>query len=348
MFHAPPKTSRPKNVICTAFVLGAAICSQNIYASDVAVPEEYGATGGNSLAFGGSVASGVCGVSSVRANPALLALEKEYGVSAAYHWPSAGRDFYQVGVVDGKTSAVAAGFTYTGAFDNYQGIASRGAAEATSASRRSPMSKDSPIVKRAAAALALPIGKVYAGIEGGYVEARNPADTLFEEAGATIKGFTLGLGLAAHFTQAFRVGISAENLANKKVQFAAPTYFRMASSYFFGDIATLHLDYRRREAVTLYEGSAPTLTLADEGAPKSKVAQAENFVNVSTSVKIYDLLRVIAAAGQNKSQDHFATQLAGGLSLINEKFNFSYQVLQPNVAESSVHHVVSLGLEMAM
>lgn len=348
MVAVPQKKSQRRSIVSTALAICTAISGQTIYGADVAVPEEYGATGGNSLAFGGSVASGVCGASSVRANPALLALEKEYSVNAEYHWPSAGRDFYQVGVVDGKTSSVAAGFTYTGAFDNYQGVASRGAAESPSASRLGQMSKDSPIIKRAAAAIAMPIGKVYAGIEGGYVEARNPADTLFEGGAATIKGFTLGLGLAAHFSQAFRVGISAENLANKKVQFAAPTYFRVASSYFFGATASVHLDYRRRESVTLYEGSSPTFTLAGDSRPPAKVVHAENFVNVSSSVKIYDLLRLIAAAGQNRGENHSATQVAGGLSLINEKFNFSYQVLQPNVAAASVHHVVSLGIEMAM
>ena len=340
----PPR----KNIIKLGLVFLTAISGQNIYASDVPVPEEYGATGGNSLAFGGSVASAMGGVSAVRANPSLLALEKEYAVHAAYHWPSAGRDFYQLGVVDGKTSSVAAGFTYTGALDNYQGIASKNPSETSSPNSVGKVSKDSPIVRRAAAAFAMPIGKVYAGVEGGFVEARNPTDTLFEEGAARIKGFTLGFGLAAHLSQAFRIGVSAENLANKKVQFAAPTYYRAASSYFFGDTASIHIDYRRREAITMYEGQTPSLTFVDDGNPPTTVVQAENFANASTSIKIYDLLRVIGAVGQTKSQDSAATQVAGGLSLINEKFNFSYQVLRPNLAKESVHHALSFGLEMAM
>jgi hypothetical protein len=337
-----------RNTIKLSFVFITALTGQHIYAADVAIPEEYGSTGGNSLAFGGSVASAMGGASAVRSNPSLIALEKEYAVNAAYHWPTAGRDYYQVGVVDGKTSAVAAGFSYTGALDNYQGIASPNPSETSDAKGSGDISKDSPIVRRAAIAFAMPIGKIYTGVQGGYVEARNPAETLFEDGSTRVKAFTLGFGIAAHFSQAFRIGLSAENLANRKVQFAAPTYYRAASSYFFGSTASVHMDYRRREAITVYEGRAPSLTLSDDGSAPSTVVLAENFANISTSVKVYDLLRLIAAAGQTKSQNLSATQVAGGLSLINEKFNFSYQVLRPNVAEESVHHALSLGIEMAM
>jgi hypothetical protein len=331
------------------FLLSAVAIST--YASEVPVPEEYGSTGGNSLAFGGSVASGMGGASSIRSNPALLALEKEYAVNASYHWPAAGRDFYQVGVVDGKTSSVAAGFSYTGTLDNYQGIASKNSAEAESTgggSAASAMSKDSPIVRRAAVAFAMPIGKVYLGAGGGYVEARNPAQTLTEEGAPKVKGFTLGFGLAAHLSESFRVGLSAENLANRKVQFAAPTYYRAAATIFFGSAASINLDYRRREAITVYEGHKPSFLFAEEQNSQSKTVHAENFANASTSIKVYDLLRFVAAAGQVNSQEHSATQISGGLALVNEKFNFSYQALKPNIAADAVHHALALGIDIAM
>ncbi|MEI6399609.1 MAG: hypothetical protein WCO71_12645 [Pseudomonadota bacterium] len=111
--------TEPRSIFCVGTVLILTLLPGRVlYAGAPAVPEEYESTGGQSLAFGGSVATGLGGASAIRANPALMALEKEYSINGAYHWPTAGRDFYQVGVVDGKTSPIAAGFTYTGAQDN--------------------------------------------------------------------------------------------------------------------------------------------------------------------------------------------------------------------------------------
>lgn len=334
------------------FILAAAIgltgfSSAQLWASSIRLPEEYESTGGHSLAFGGSVASGIGGASAIRANPALLALEKEYTVNGAYHWPTAGRDYYQLGVVDGKTSSLAAGFAYTGAFDDYQGISEKRYQESTTTKAgSSSFSKDSPIVRRAALALALPVGRVYLGLGGGYVEARPPSETLAEGGADKIRGFTLGGGIAAHLSPALRLGFSAENLANRKVQFAAPTFYRAGVSYFAGDFISVHLDYRSRQAVAEYEGAAPSFTLAAKN--DDKAPGQETLINASTSVKLYDLLRLVTSVGQSKSDEYSATRAGGGLSLINQKFSFSYQVLKPNLAEAGVHHAVALGLDVAI
>ena len=341
----------PAGVRPTIFIAAilTAFFSATAFAANPPVPEEYESTGGHSLAFGGSVASGMGGASAIRSNPALLSLEKEYSVNGAYHWPTAGRDFYQLGVVDGKTSSVAAGFAYTGAQENYQGITGDGSQGSYGDDKTTlDISKDTPMVRRAALAFAMPIGNVYAGVGGGYIEARPPEETLVEDGATKIKGFTMGFGLAAHLSPAIRVGLSAENLANRKVQYAAPTFYRAAASYFMGDAASFHLDYRRREAVPVYEGRTPSIALADDAPQESNTLSAENLVNASTSIKIYDLLRVVAALGQVKSDEMSATRLAGGLSLVNQKFNFSYQALRPDVSQESVHHALSLGLDVAM
>lgn len=314
-------------------------------AATPAVPEEYESTGGQSLAFGGSVVSGIAGASAIRANPALLAVEKEYTVNGSYHWPTAGRDYYQLGVVDGKTSSVAAGFTYTGAMDNYQGISSSKLQQSPSSSPG--LSKDTPIQRRAGLAFALPLGKLFVGAGASYVEARPPAESLTEEDSAKVKAFTTGFGLAGYLTPALRFGISAENLANRKIQYAAPTFYRAGASYFFGEVASVHLDYRRREAVSLYEGLAPSFTMASESSANSATG-AESLLNASASVKVYDLLRLVAATGQTRSEGHSATRIAGGLALVNRKFNFSYQALRPDLTAEAVHHALSLGLDVAM
>ncbi len=321
-----------------------AVCALTAKAS---VPEEYLSTGGHSLAFGGSVASGMGGASAIRANPALLSIEKEYTVNGAYHWPVAGRDFYQLGVVDGKTSAVAAGFSYTGALDQYQGIAGGNDPSYQGQQSRIDLSQDTPVIRRASLAFSVPIGQIYAGFGGGYVEARPPAETFSDDATQKIKGFTMGAGLAAQLSPALRIGLAAENLANKKVQYAAPTIYRAGISYFLGDTASFHGDLRRRQAVSLYEGRASSLSL-ETGMNDDASVSSEDLFNVSASVKIYDLLRLVASAGQAKDGLESRQQVAGGVSLINQKFSFSYQAMRPNVALETVHHALSLGIEVAM
>ena len=308
------------------------------------VPEEYDSTGGNSLAFGGSVVTATAGSSAVRSNPGLLSLEKQYSVNGAYHWPTAGRDFYQLGVVDGKTSSVAAGFSYTGSMDQYQGVWSDKRDERENSLL---VSEDSPVARRAALAFSMPVGKFFVGASGGYVEAYPPVETFSEEGAQLVKGFTLGAGMAAHLTQAIRVGVSAENLANKKVQFAAPTYYRAGASYFFGDVAVVSLDYRRREAVAAFEGSAPSMLLAP-GQSAAKPIDAENLYAASGAVKIYDLLNVIAAAGAVNSAGGQRGQMSGGLSLNNQKFNFTYQAHRRDMAKSAVHHALSCGFDISL
>ncbi len=324
-------------------LLGVGFATGPLYA-DVRVPEEYESTGGHALAFGGSVASGLGGVSAVRANPALIGLEREYSINGTYHWPTAGRDFYQLGIIDGKTSSVAAGVTYTSAMDDYQGVsASRSSA---SSSGRSVLSVDSPIVRRGNLAIASPVGGAFLGLSVGYIEARPPAESLSENDSKPNKSFTLGFGLASQLSKSVRLGISAENLANKKIQYAAPTFYRAGLTYLFGDIGMLNLDYRRREAVSVYEGQVPSLALAESDSKKSN--QAENLILGSAVVRVYDLLRVIAAVGQQYQAGESSTRVAGGLSLVNQQFNLSYQVMRPDMKHESVHHALALGLMMAM
>ncbi len=334
---------RPRRAICFIFFL-TAFGAKFAMAASMKVPEEYESTGGHSLAFGGTVATGLGGVSAVRANPAVLGMDREYSVNASYHWPVAGRDFYQLGVVDGKTSSIAAGVLYTSAMDQYQGLVDT---KATSAgSEETSLSMDSPVVRRGSLAFAVPVGKAFLGASGSYVEARPPEDSLLSDDSKPVKSFTLGLGLAAQVSSAMRVGISAENLANKKIQFAAPTFYRAGASFFLGDIATLNLDYRRRESVSVYEGATPGLSMASTAENSQSVP--ENLLVGSAVVKVYDLLRLIASVGQEVTGKESATRVAGGVSLINQQFNFSYQAMRPNTSVESVHHAVALGLEIAM
>jgi hypothetical protein len=311
------------------------------------VPEEYETVGGHALAFGGSVATAIGGVSAIRCNPAMLALEKEYSINGSYNWPSAGRDFYQLGIIDGKTSPIAAGFSYSSAMDNYQGVSPAGPNSGQSSEQDLNLTSDTPAVRRASLAVAMPIGRMYLGFGSNYVEAKPPGEVFLDSSTKSVKGFTMGFGAVAHVTPQFRLGLSAENLANRKLAYVAPTFYRAGASYFLGDLISLHLDYRKREAVDIYEGRKPSFAMA-AGDQAAEGNSGDNLINISSSIKVYDLLRLVTSAGQNQSNKSSSYRAAAGVSLINQNFNFSYQVLRADLADESVHHAVSLGVDVSI
>ena len=81
------------------------------------------------------------GSSATKINPALLVETKQYVVSGSYHWPVAGREYYEVGVVDGVTSKYVAGVSYNGYQQDYKINWENGY-------------KDSSVMKRATVAMA--------------------------------------------------------------------------------------------------------------------------------------------------------------------------------------------------
>ena len=159
------------------------------------VPDEYESTGGHIGGFSNGGVAAVGGVTAVRANPAMLSEDKEYTVSMGYHWPSGGREFYQAGVVDSKTSPVAAGVSYTGFNDEYD----------YSQDSSVEVESDSPIMKRAALAMSQSFGAFSAGLGGGYVEAHPLRGTeSFVDDEESIKGYTLNFGMAGYLGKQLR------------------------------------------------------------------------------------------------------------------------------------------------
>ncbi len=343
-------TQRRRNILVNVFGVLAMFLPSPSFAktSDrTDVPEEYETVGGHALAFGGSVATAIGGVSAIRCNPAMLALEKEYSINGSYSWPSAGRDFYQLGIIDGKTSPIAAGFSYSSAIDNYQGVSPGAPASGQASENNLNLTADTPAVRRASLAMAMPVGRMYLGFGSNYVEAKPPGEVFLDSTTKSVKGFTMGFGAVAHVTPQFRLGLSAENLANRKLSYVAPTFYRAGASYFLGDIISLHLDYRRREAVDIYEGRKPSFAVATDNQA-SEGNSGDSLINMSSSIKVYDLLRLVASAGQNQSTKSSSIRAAAGVSLINQNFNFSYQVLRADLARESVHHAVSLGVDVSI
>lgn len=303
------------------------------------LPEEYLSPGEQATGFanGGSLSS--TGYSAVRANPAMLANDKQYTVGGGYHWPVAGREFYQAGIVDSKTSSVAAGVTYTSALDDYQGPWNNDG---------SVHPGDSPVKRRVGVALAQNLKNFSLGVSGQFIEAADPTKTFDPEASRN-KGFTIGAGMIGGITTNLKFGFSVENLANKKIAYAAPTIYRAGLAWGAAKDVTLYLDYRRREAVETFEASAPTLSIVDSGAPRASGSlNSEQSVIGGASVRVFDLLRISAGAGASNASAETTSTIAGGLALVNKSFTLAYAVQRPDLKQAGVHHAVSLGLETSM
>ena len=293
------------------------------------LPDEIENDGGPLLGFSYGGSSAVSGQASIRSNPAMLVFEKKYEVSGTYNWPSVGREFYQAGVVDSKTASFAAGFSYVSFRERY-----RSPEELTGEDEKYQAFYDSPIKNRLSFALAQAFSKFSVGVGAQIVNTAIPTQKK--------RGVTFGGGFAGLLTPALRFGASAENLGNRGVKDVAPSTYRGGLAYLiFGGDVTLHLDYRQRERV------ASELAVFDtsRAAPVGSYSLFEKMAIVSSSVRIQDLLRILAGYGREIGGNR--SSLAGGVALVNRNFSLSYLLGKPYMRDSSLHQAVNLEIQLA-
>ncbi|MGE0171611.1 MAG: hypothetical protein AB7T49_02450 [Oligoflexales bacterium] len=298
------------------------------------VPDEYESIGGHALGLGNAGMAALGGPSAVRANPAMIALEKNYTLSAGYHWPSAGREFYQAGIVDSVTSDIAAGVSYVGYEDDFVNL------------EREDQIGDSRVDRRASVALAKILNKLSFGLSAhfisGYEYHSDEREKLEKKSGATA-----GIGVAGLLTQTLRVGASVENLGNRKVKEFAPQIVRAGVAFMtFGGNLTLHLDYRQRENLTgeplVDERSNDEPTVTSE-----PITGPERMMFASTSLKVYDLIRILGSYGWSVSGSD-RTSAGYGIGLVHEVFSISYNIFQPYLKSSKTHNAVNVNVVLAM
>ena len=295
------------------------------------IPDEYRSSGGYGVGLGHAATAANSGVSAVLLNPAMIALSKDYRISLGYSWPASGRGFYQVGIVDGKTAKIAAGVLYTGFHNKFDGHAFL------------HTEVDAPIKRRGSVALSTMLGKVALGISGQYIEGfqfervvhglpalTSPSYRYSSTDYSKVTGFAAGLGAALALTPALRFGVSLANITNRKVKDFAPRTIRAGTAWTVMEGIDVHLDYRERERVVLFE--------PDQAKP-------ERLLTASCSVQVYDMVRVLAAYGQSLVDK--SGELAAGLTLINNKISLSYGFRRP-WPRHSIEQAVSLGLTVAM
>lgn len=302
-------------------------------AQAIGIPDEYRASGGYSIGLSHAAMVANNGVAAVVLNPAMIALARDYRVSLGYSWPAAGRGFYQVGIVDGKTAKIAAGVLYTGFHEKFDGNGFL------------HTELDSPLKRRGNVALSGMLGKIALGISGQYIEGFQFTEAVHGLPALTSPthrydstmhdkrtGVTLGLGAAVALTQTLRLGASINNLANRKVKDFAPRTIRAGAAWLVtprGDIA-VHLDYRERERVALFERGEST---------------PERLAIASCSVRVYDVVRILAAYGQSLVDK--SGEFAAGLTLVNNKISLSYGFRRP-WPRNTITQAVSLGFTVAI
>jgi hypothetical protein len=298
------------------------------------LPEEYESTSGNGVALNNGGYALNDGASAVRANPALLSTQKQYAVSAGYHWPAQGRDYFQASVVDSKTAPIAAGVTYTGFTDNYEYDLAKPEASPS----------DSPIVRRGVVGLSQLFGGMSAGLGATYVEAnRFGSDPRLHEGDTShVRGVGLNVGVAGILAPGLTGGVAVENASNQKIADYEPRQYKGGVAYAISPAVTALLDYRQRDRVAEFEGVIPQPGVVAEPVK----LEPEKMAILSLAGQVADYLRLLASYGKAFGDDR--RSLAGGAALVSHNFSVSYTLSRPYMAESKTHQAVSLTLDMAL
>lgn len=325
-----------------ALALAAIFAAAPALAEDVRqIPDEYETTSGHGIAMNNAGYAANDSYTAVRANPALVAVQKQYAVSAGYHWPVAGRDYFQAGVVDSKTSSVAAGVSYTGYQDDYTYVETGD--DPTSGA--SPY--DSPVIRRGVIALAQSFGVLSFGIGGTYVEAHPIRySEAFNNGDDRVKGTGLNFGLAAGLAKGLAVGGSVENASNRKIADYAPRTYRAGVAYQLSPALTGHLDARQRDRVAQFETDQPIFLEGEDAEDASILENPERMIIGSLVGQVQEFLRLIGSYGQSVTDER--RSLAGGVALNSKNFSLSYTIARPYMKQSATHQAVALSLDMAM
>ena len=307
--------------LCLAMWISGSKAGAATSVQPVSVPEEYEVAGGPSLAFANSGSVAYSGAGSLKLNPGMLALEKQYSFAGGYHWPSFGRDFYKIGIVDSNSSPVAAGVSYT-SFMAPEDARFHG--ETAVAGRY--------ISRRVGVGAAYAFTMFSIGVAGQWSESA-PVGTgvnIDTKSDSAVRGTSLNVGVAGLLTPALRVGASVEGIANKSVQNNAPRYTRVGMAGLLAQgITSLHLDWQKRE---IMDGELTS----------------EQMLTGSFSIKVYDYLRILGGYGKDPQSGHQRETAAAGIALVGPKVSFSYTANRPDLRFEESHQSINMNFELSM
>ncbi len=301
--------------------------------SKSSLPDEIRATGGQGQAQSGGGTALVSDQSALYINPAMLYRHKNYDVNGTYVWPVAGRPFYKVAAVDGVTSRYTTAFEYTGFTEGLENRDSR--------------ELDSPVRRRLSLGFALPSSTFAMGFAAHYVEAQDPSSALDK----SIKGYTLGAGLALPLAGGLSFGISAQNLNNKNVKDVSPRVLRAGFAWRDKTEAiNFHFDYRDRERSAYLEDQELTETgalMAVAADAKPETLENERMILAGLELRTMDIVRMFVSSG--KSVGGESSQItSGGLGLYQKNFAAAYMVSKTSPNSSELQNSLSLSITMKL
>lgn len=319
---------KPKTLLAFGLLSFLSFGPELLYASQAySVPLEFEATGDDALGVSNAGASISHGSAAVHINPALLGLVKDYRANFTYYWPERGREFYQVGVVDGTTAKLVAGAVYTGFSDKYQ-------------FGKQAEDLDSPVLRRISVGVAYPFTHFVLGLSGHYVESQKEELLILKP----YKGISLGVGFLAFLTEEIRLGLSYQHFNNAKIKSVTPSTARAGLSWVpKSGFVELFLDYQQRDKNALESLDDALSGISGNSSDHTK----EQMLISGGRVRVYNVLQLGLAYGRalDKSERE---QVSGQVGLAHNEFSFSYAVMRTTKDQEPWHASINLSALFSM
>lgn len=330
--------------------------------------------------YGGGTGGGR-GLGVLRQNPSRLTATPGYEVYGVFHWPSYGKNFYQLGVIDG-TGPVKAGLLYTAPFrpeftNPYD--KELGSSPEASTDESSLETDDSPSIApprepahafdddvrdrsdgfwgthlrhRFNLGIAHQWGKIHLGINASYLEGwvRHHRSFKYRQR----DGVTFGVGGSTEIFYGVYVGGSVENLGNHSLGDLAPTFYRAGVSWLLAEgIISLHGDYIHRQRVRSEWVEVTEKHSPDDRGWNSffdhttKLSDYERTLRLAGEAVVQNLLRITVGYAHEIGPHNLGRQsLAGGLALRSDIYSLSYEIRRPYLKDKSLHQKVQLSLNI--
>lgn len=302
------------------FMTGIWFLPFSLNANSPAIPDEVELSSGLGIAYGpgGSIASP--GIHSIKTNPAQLGFQKNYFSGASYHWPTAGRNYYNVGFVDAKTSKVTAGVQYTGFLEKkYTDELPDGAYDS--------LTKDRIIVGLGT----LLSDKFSLGINAVYTRnhVRNTVDNNLKK-----KAIAFGGGFVMKPQNNVSIVGSAQNIFNQSADLVNPKTYTFGASYVYKDIVQLGLEYKNRKRMQFEQNFEKRSEQLLIGSAEIPFRQYLNIIGSYT----YEL----------KKQVERRTLISGGIEFRSKNLGLGYMISTKSLNRDVAHHAVNLDLKLQL
>lgn len=315
-----------KVILHSFFIFSSAFMCLNLVAQ---TPEEIDLASGLGIAYSGGGVTSISGLHSIKLNPAALSDQKLYIGSASYHWPSFGREYYQVGFIDAKTSKLTAAVQYTGFIEKYS-LELKNNLGIENDSQNSVY--DTPIKNRVHFALGHTLSnKFLLGMSANYVKA---SDTSLKLSNGKSSSISFGGGFIAKYTKKLNIAGSAENLFNNVSTSQPSRTFRVGANYDYSTSLSLGFEYKNRKR-SEYDIES------EHSSEHTGIAIAK--------LKLRDYLSVIGSYAKgfaDSKVDH--SIISGGVTFQTKTLRIGYLLSAPNKSSDQAHHAlnVQLGFQM--